>query len=174
MLVAREYKTANVRKKIGRRSKALRMCPIMNVCHLSPAPHSVSRDIRTFLLCWNESRELLPKVHCLSYIIFLSVLGLVCFFFFFRSLKAVICVRAARGGGEPLFTECRAKEPASEICRRKMAGRDAEGQSSPSPAAAGPRSPTSPPLCHPSGDSSHKWYQTPQRERLKNPPVWTL
>lgn len=56
------------------------MCPIMNVCHLSPAPHSVSRDICTFLLCWNESRELLPKLHCLSYIIFLSVFGLLGFF----------------------------------------------------------------------------------------------
>lgn len=43
LLVAREYKTVNVRKKIGRSSKALRMCPIMNICPLSTAPHMVSK-----------------------------------------------------------------------------------------------------------------------------------
>lgn len=40
LLVAREHKTANVRKKVGRRSKALRMCPFMNVL----SPRTVSEE----------------------------------------------------------------------------------------------------------------------------------
>lgn len=39
LLVAREYKTQQMSEKIGRRSKALRMCPIRNVCPLCCSLH---------------------------------------------------------------------------------------------------------------------------------------
>jgi len=66
LLVAREYKTANVRKKIGR-SKALRMCPVTNVCPPQHCPsHGQQTDIPTFVLCRNRSWELLPKELCLN------------------------------------------------------------------------------------------------------------
>lgn len=55
LLAARENKTANVREKIGR-SKALRMCPVINV----PSRRQ-KRDIRSFSPCWVKPWELLPQ-----------------------------------------------------------------------------------------------------------------
>lgn len=102
-------------KKIGRRSKALRM--LMNV---SPLTRSARRhgDTRISNLFWNKPWELLPKVFCLSsslfvcfsvFWAFLWVLFLLWFGFWggvgfcFIRLKAVIGVRAAQGGGQGIF-----------------------------------------------------------------------
>jgi len=94
-------------------------------------------------------------------------------FFFFRSLRAVICVRAAHGGGEPLLTGSAAKEPASETRRREMAGRGtARGRVCPR-RQQGPRLPPHCPSA--AGRSSRqRWYWTPQRGRLKKMLVWAL
>lgn len=97
------------------------------------------------------------------------------FFFFFWSLKAFICVRAAHGGGEPLFTDYQAKEPAFEIGKRERAGRDPEWRRDRAACPQRQWGPGPPPRhpCTTSGTSRHKRYRMPQRRRLKKPPVWT-
>lgn len=56
LLVAREYKTLQMsEKKIKGRSKALRMCPLMNVHPLSTALHMVSKQIRICFPGWDKS-----------------------------------------------------------------------------------------------------------------------
>lgn len=64
--------------------------------------------------CWNKPLELLPKVLYLRQVIFPPSFFSFFFFFCFKSLKAVVCVRAALSRGESSSSSCGATEPALE------------------------------------------------------------
>lgn len=111
LLVAREYKTANVRKKIGR-SKALRMCPTMNSRPLS------TRRTRapSFLAGTNlraSSQGPLPKLYYFS----------IFFFFFPQKLESSCLCQGSAVEESPCLPS---RGACAWLRSRERAGKDPE------------------------------------------------